>query len=298
MLCRTLILLSLLSISLTAQEYAIKLDRDYVKGDKFTLEADTIFREYETVIEPDNIDKRPNEYRKAQNIILTAKIHVTDIDKDNNVTLLAKIINFGALTYKPHDTDVIRGGEKRGFIFTTILPKGTELTVVLGKSDNQYLIKGQDVEKYRDRLNLVFPVRSALMPKDNVFGTKGKQTLKSSWDVNKANCVEAFDAKGIKIEIKDINGKSSFTHNTPYNGETCLTVKSKLNISKLGLSDLGKDIVDNATFSMTYEAAVPKNHRKMPAQSLVVIEQSIKAHNDKERIEMKSYLRRQVKRSW
>jgi hypothetical protein len=205
-------------LSAAQQDYAIKLHRPAIVGQKYLLVASASGDESMTA----SVDGQtaPSETTSIA-VELTARVTtlaVTDAGKESKVSLVIEKSRCSA-----------------SGIASELLAAGTTVVAAREGEFPIYSVNDTPVNSRATQcLKMVVPLGSGSSNDDRVFGTKIRQKVGGSWPVNtKLAAEELFSASGLRVQPQDVSGSVRLTEVGSFNGQPALRIHGEMKLANV-----------------------------------------------------------------
>lgn len=254
-LCRKMALvvslLVLAGSALAQEDYEIRLARPHKVGEKFKLVVQADETRGQKVSQEDKVLQ--NLTRKIK-VSLEATLEVLAVDGSGEMTK-------AAFTVAKMDA-VVDGQPIKG------LEEGTLITAGWKDGEKVYTIKDETVAKgdAAKLLDLVIPLKEEGKPtSDAAFGTKQRQKVGSSWDVDAETIAKGLTGKSLKLDKENVSGKTTLVEATTVGDVKCLRLKVDVKLQNVGFPLPEGSKTQEATIGVNVDLLLPQD----PSQALL-----------------------------
>lgn len=239
-LCRSALLLGIATASLSAEEYAIKLDRPQKVGDVRRVSASASRKMSLLMKSGDQTIKDDKQDVRAE-LVATEKVLAVN-ESGRPIALGYVVEKFECET--PAGKHAIGNGK-----------------VVIGKlegEEERYEIKDGDLpDEAKQAFELVATLESQKSSDDDVFGTDKPQAVGASWPVAAEKAVKDLAEQGVVIEPSDLVGSVKLVSTKQAGGRECLEISGSMKASKMKFSEVPALNIESSDVSATIWGLFP-----------------------------------------
>jgi len=226
-----------------ADDYEIRMSRPAKVGDAYELVASASSSEQVTFSTQGRLMGADKSFIAAKLECTVTVLQVDELDREKKVKLLVSKATMSTS----------KDGEQK-----EALPKGTQVVAQPGDGQEEYLIDGRVVpDEIAEMLGLFITFPTSQVTDDDVFGTKDRKRVGDSWAVNSIKAANDLAAEGLKVDPEDFEGSTTIEKAVVVDGIPCLTLSSKMELSKVEPPLPPEMTLEKSSMSAAYSGNFP-----------------------------------------